>query len=62
MQRVKQASKKKKRVMKTAVPALGVAGLTFSVAGSAAASAVPTSDLQQRPIPGLGLAITLDEE
>src|SRR6266478_4162653 len=48
MQRVKQASKKK-RLTKAAVPALGAAGLTFSLAGGASASVVPTGDLQQRP-------------
>lgn len=48
MQQVKQASKKK-RVVKAAVPALGAAGLTFSLAGGASASVVPTGDVPQRP-------------
>ncbi len=61
MQRVKQASKKK-RVTKTAVPALGAAGLTFSLAGGASASAVPTGDVQQRPNFAPGMMITLGEE
>ena len=61
MPRVKQASKKK-RVTRTAVPALGAAGLTFSLAGSALASAVPTGDVQQRPNFGPSQAITLGEE
>ncbi len=65
MPRVKQASKKK-RVTRTAVPALGAAGLTFSLAGSALASAVPTGDVQQRPnfIPNFvpGMMVTLGEE
>src|SRR5438309_11887504 len=45
MSRVKQASKKK-RVTKAAMPALGAAGLTFSLAGGASASAVPAADVQ----------------
>jgi hypothetical protein len=61
MQRVKQASKKK-RVIKAAVPALGAAGLTFSLAGGASASVVPTGDLQQRPNFAPDLLITLGEE
>src|SRR5258708_24335382 len=61
MQRTKQASKKK-RMTKAAVPALGVAGLTFSLAGSAAASAVPPGDLQQRPNFAPGQFTTLSEE
>jgi hypothetical protein len=61
MQRVKQASKKK-RVTKTAVPALGAAGLTLSLAGGASASVVPTGDLQQRPNFAPDLLITLGEE
>ena len=61
MQRVKQASKKK-RVTKAAVPALGAAGLTFSLAGGASASAVPTGDLQQRSNFAPGPVITLGEE
>jgi hypothetical protein len=61
MQRVKQASKKKRKT-KAAVPALGAAGLAFSMAGGASASAVPTSDLQQRPNFVPGPVITLGEE
>ena len=61
MPRVKQASKKK-RVSKTAIPALGAAGLTFSLAGSALASAVPTGDLQQRPNFAPDMMISLGEE
>jgi hypothetical protein len=61
MQRVKQASKKK-RVTKAAVPALGAAGLTLSLAGGASASVVPTGDLQQRPNFAPDLLITLGEE
>ena len=40
---VKQASKRK-RVAKAAVPALGAAGLTFSLAAGAAASTAPATD------------------
>jgi hypothetical protein len=61
MQRAKQASKKK-RAAKAAVPALGAAGLTFSLAGSAAAAAVPTSDVQQLPNFSPGHALMLGEE
>ena len=61
MQRVKQASKRK-RITKGAVPALGAAGLTFSLAGSASASAVPTADLPQTPNFTPSQAITLSEE
>lgn len=61
MPRVKQASKKK-RVTRTAVPALGAAGLTFSLAGGASASGVPTGDVQQRPNFAPGLVIALGEE
>lgn len=61
MPRVKQASKKK-RVTKAAMPALGVAGLTFSAAGSAYAAAMPTSDVQQGRSFIPGMMITLGEE
>lgn len=61
MQRVKQASKKR-RATKAAMPALGAAGLTFSLAGSASAAAIPTGDVQQRPNFSPGHAITLGEE
>ena len=44
---VKQASKRK-RVTRAAVPALGAAGLTFSLAGGAAASTVPAADTAQK--------------
>src|SRR6201995_6005076 len=42
----KQASKRK-RVTKAAVPALGAAGLTFSLAGGASAATMPTADAPQ---------------
>ena len=44
---VKQASKRK-RVAKAAVPALGAAGLTFSLAGGASASTLPAADTAQK--------------
>src|SRR5215813_1792320 len=44
---VKQASKRK-RVTKAAVPALGAAGLTFSLAGAASASTLPAADSAQK--------------
>ena len=61
MSRVKQASKKK-RVTKAAVPALGAAGLTFSLVGGAAASAVPTADVQQTTNLAPTQALTLGDE
>lgn len=61
MPRVKQASKKK-QVTRAAVPALGAAGLTFSMAGSAFASAVPIADTPQTPNLAPGHMFTLGEE
>jgi hypothetical protein len=61
MPRVKQASKKK-RVTKAAVPALGAAGLTFSLVGGAAASAMPAADLQQTTNLAPTQALTLGDE
>jgi hypothetical protein len=43
----KQASKRK-RVTKAAVPALGAAGLTFSLAGGASAATMPNADTPQK--------------
>ena len=60
MPRVKQASRRK-RVTKAAVPALGAAGLTFSLVGGASASAVPT-DVQQTNNYLPSQAFTLGEE
>src|ERR1700730_18435562 len=57
---VKQASKRK-RVAK-AVPALGAAGLTFSLVGGASASAVPTTDVPSKPNIAPSHEITLGEE
>jgi hypothetical protein len=61
MPRVKQASKSK-RVTKAAVPALGAAGLTFSLVGGASAAAVPTADVPQTPNYVPTQALTLGEE
>jgi hypothetical protein len=59
MPRVKQASKKK-HVTK-AVPAMGAAGLTFSLMGGASAAALPTADVQATPNNTLH-QVTLGEE
>jgi hypothetical protein len=61
MPQVKQASKQK-RVAKAAIPALGAAGLTFSLLGSASASAVPTADMPQTTHFAPNQAMTLGEE
>ena len=67
MQRTRQASKKKRmtkaQMVKAGVPALGFAGLTFSLAGSAMASALPTAEPQQRPnfTPGHFTALSEEE-
>jgi hypothetical protein len=47
---------------KAAVPALGAAGLTFSLLGSASAAAVPTADVPQTKHFVPNGAITLGEE
>ena len=61
MPQVKQASKQK-RVTKAAIPALGAAGLTFSLLGSASASAIPTADVPQTTHFAPNEAIMLGEE
>jgi hypothetical protein len=61
MSRVKQASKRKS-VAKAAMPALGAAGLTFSLAGSASAAAVPAADAPQKLSFVPNRSITLGEE
>jgi hypothetical protein len=61
MPQVKQASKQK-RVTKAAIPALGAAGLTFSLLGSASASAIPTADVPQTTHLAPNQAMTLGEE
>ena len=57
---LKQASKKK-RVTK-AVPALGAAGLTFSLVGGASAAVAPAADESQTPNYAPNHQITLGEE
>jgi hypothetical protein len=61
MSGVKQASKRKS-MAKAAMPALGAAGLTFSLAGSASASAVPAVDTPQKLNFSPSQAMTLSEE
>ena len=61
MSRTKQASKRKS-VARAAVPALGAAGLTFSLAGSASATAVPAVDTPQKLNVTPSQAFTLGEE
>jgi hypothetical protein len=60
MPRVKQASKRR-RVSK-AVPALGAAGLTFSLVGGASAAVAPAQDQPRTPNFAPGHEITLGEE
>jgi hypothetical protein len=60
MSRVKQASKQR-RVTK-AVPALGAAGLTFSLVGSASAAVAPATDESQTLNYSPNHQITLGEE
>ena len=47
MSRVKQASKQKRTTKSAAVKALGAAGLSFSLVGSASASTMPTAGIPQ---------------
>ncbi len=60
MPRVKQASKRKQ--LTKAVPALGAAGLTFSLVGGASAAVAPVNDVPQTPNYSPSHAITLGEE
>ena len=57
-----EASFERKRVTKAAMPALGAAGLTFSLIGGASAAAVPTADVQQTPNVAPTQALTLGDE
>jgi hypothetical protein len=61
MRRVKQASNGK-RVVKAAVPALGAAGLTFGLAGSASAATNPAADAPQKLSFVPSQTVTLGEE
>ena len=47
MPRVKKASKQKRTTKAAAVKALGAAGLSFSLVGSASASTMPTAGIAQ---------------
>src|SRR5579863_2121147 len=58
MARVKQSSKR----VKAALPALGAAGLTFSMVGGASAAAVPGNDVTQTANYSPNHQITLGEE
>jgi hypothetical protein len=60
MPEAKQTSKRK-RVTK-AVPALGAAGLTFSLVGGASAAVAPVNDVPQTPNYSPSHEITLGEE
>lgn len=57
---VKQASKRKQ--LKKAAPALGAAGLTFSLVGGASAAVAPASDVPQTPNYSPSHEIMLGEE
>jgi hypothetical protein len=61
MPKMKKASKQKPRT-KAAVSALGAAGLTFALLGSATASSVSTTDVPQTTAFAPNEAITLGEE
>jgi hypothetical protein len=60
MARTKQISKQKR--IKAALPALGAAGLTFSMVGGASAAAVPANDATQSTNYSPNHQITLGEE
>ena len=60
MSKAKQASKKKRGAK--AMPALGAAGLTFSMIGGASAAAVPTQDTPRNPLVAPGHEVTLGIE
>jgi hypothetical protein len=60
MPQVKQASKRKR--VTSAVPALGAAGLTFSLVGGASAAVAPVNDQPQAPNYSPSHEITLGEE
>ena len=61
MPQVKQASRQK-RATKAALPALGAAGLTFGLVGTASASITPTADVPQKLNLSPTQAVTLGEE
>jgi hypothetical protein len=61
MPQVKQASKQK-HATKAALPALGAAGLTLGLVGTASASITPTADVPQKLNLSPTQAVTLGEE
>jgi hypothetical protein len=62
MPRVKQASKQKRTTKAAAVKALGAAGLSFSLVGSASASTMPTAGIPQSDNTSPNQRFVLDEE
>ena len=62
MSRVKQASKQKRTTKAAAVKALGAAGLSFSLVGSASASTMPTAGIPQSDNTSPNQRFVLDEE
>jgi hypothetical protein len=62
MSRVKQASKQKRTTKAAAAKVLGAAGLSFSLAGSASASAVPAADIPQSDNTSPNQRFVLSEE
>jgi hypothetical protein len=62
MSRVKQVSKRNRRTKAVGVPALGAAGLSLSLVGSASASAVATADVPQSPNTTADQRFVLSEE
>ena len=62
MSRVKQASKQKRTTKAAAVKALGAAGLSFSLVGSASASKMPTASIPQSDNTSPNQRFVLSEE
>jgi hypothetical protein len=62
MSQAKQASKRKRPTKAAGLPALGAAGLSLSLVGSASASALPTADLPQSLNTTPNQRFVLDEE
>ncbi len=62
MSRVKQASKQKRTTKAATVKALGAAGLSFSLVGSASASTMPTAGIPQSDNTSPNQRFVLDEE
>src|ERR1700720_3501014 len=62
MPRVKKASKQKRITKAAAVKALGAAGLSFSLVGSASASTMPTAGIPQSDNTSPNQRFVLDEE